>query len=670
LAPRSTGECLGITADLAGAGRHGRFLLFEYQSKLPSAIYFEIYYQDCQETPPPAFYLNDVPLEGQMLGPGWCPPCPSDLFVVTDVELIRSAWRPRTANRFRVQMPPGRRVYLVRARLYAEDGEVQHVCLYSFAGEDCQGSCSDYGSGDGFDLTVEAPDPFFRVPEVLTLPFGGTAPPSRIAFDGFPDGDYRVCIAASHPVEPGKLLVAAGYGALFEADILTGEAAPLGILPMSALDIAHDPATGRSVLSTGASLFEFDSRDGVATAPPIPTERSYERLAFGPWGWVGADIRDFLSPPDPHSRTTLYRLNVAEGSSELMATWRNQPLQGIAYDDQDDVMRALVGSSLFGGLSILANLDPQTGLPVPVASTSQQLQSLVAGPDGLLYALHLFDGTLYRIDAETAHATPIGPLGVPGARALMRTGRQGSVDCVDFSKNGESILALNASCGAPSAVATSSSLIAECTSPEGGALTLDGSMSTDPNSAPGTNDGLAAFEWFLNYGFPEQRLLGTGPRVPVVFPLGRHQVTLRVTNLYGESATDEIQVEVVDTLPPSIEIVTSPRRLWPPDHRLVQVTARIRATDACGDPAVALLSLASSEPDDAPGAGDGTTTGDIREVEPGTADVRFLLRAERSTRGSGRRYVVIYSATDRGGNESVGEASVVVPHDLRRSAGL
>lgn len=47
-------------------------------------------------------------------------------------------------------------------------------------------------------------------------------------------------------------------------------------------------------------------------------------------------------------------------------------------------------------------------------------------------------------------------------------------------------------------------------------------------------------------------------------------------------------------------------------------------------------------------------------------DTTFRLRADRDARGTGRAYTITYLATDGCGNEALGEATVVVPHNQRR----
>ncbi len=116
--------------------------------------------------------------------------------------------------------------------------------------------------------------------------------------------------------------------------------------------------------------------------------------------------------------------------------------------------------------------------------------------------------------------------------------------------------------------------------------------------------------------------------------------------------------------PPVLSVSLSPSELWPPNHRLVEVVPTITASAPSGPVAVQLISVTSSEPDDSPGAGDGSTTGDI-VIE---AD-RFLLRAERLTGGDGRTYTVVYEATTTNGSQLTTQvsATVVVPRVVNGS---
>jgi hypothetical protein len=146
---------------------------------------------------------------------------------------------------------------------------------------------------------------------------------------------------------------------------------------------------------------------------------------------------------------------------------------------------------------------------------------------------------------------------------------------------------------------------------------------------------------------------------PSAFPLGGTAVTFTATDDVGNASTCQAVVTVVDTAPPAISVTLSHDTLWPPNHKLVAVTAHVTVTDACGPPAFQLVSISSNEPDN--GDGDGNTSDDIQGAAFGTADTSFLLRAERSGNGQGRQYTVVYRVSDNSGNVSLATGVVRVP---------
>ncbi|HYS04624.1 MAG TPA: FG-GAP-like repeat-containing protein [Candidatus Dormibacteraeota bacterium] len=197
----------------------------------------------------------------------------------------------------------------------------------------------------------------------------------------------------------------------------------------------------------------------------------------------------------------------------------------------------------------------------------------------------------------------------------------------------------------------------ECQAAGASTVTLDGSLS----GPPGSGAVITSYDWFTNFGQPTERLLGSGPVLQAALPLGPNAVTLRVTGLGGATSTGTVAITVRDTAPPVLTLAADPALLWPPNHRLVPVRAVWQVADRCDpSPRARLVDVQSSEPDDAPGEGDGRTTGDIAL----TGETGLLLRAERSADGTGRTYQIIYAATDASGNGSSALAVVTVPHDL------
>lgn len=185
----------------------------------------------------------------------------------------------------------------------------------------------------------------------------------------------------------------------------------------------------------------------------------------------------------------------------------------------------------------------------------------------------------------------------------------------------------------------------ECISPAGAQITLDGSGSHDP-------DGDTAFTYLWKLDGTQ---VGTGKTLTLTISLGTHNVSLTVTDAAGLSSTAQTTITVRDTTPPSLSVSLSPNVLWPPNHKLVPITANISAGDTCdANPRVALVSIIANEPLD---------SNDIQGAMFGTDDRTFSLVATRLGSGTGRVYTVTYTATDASGNSATANAQVVVPHD-------
>ena len=193
----------------------------------------------------------------------------------------------------------------------------------------------------------------------------------------------------------------------------------------------------------------------------------------------------------------------------------------------------------------------------------------------------------------------------------------------------------------------------ECTSTNGASFTLNGSA-TDPDQ----NATLASWRSGSRIG-PEvgqtlvsEQSLGVGAQQTYV---------LRVIDTFAQADEDVTHVAVVDTTPPNLSVSVSRAVLSPSNHKLIPITVTVVATDTCdASPVVRLVSIMSTEPDN--GLGDGDQPNDIQGASFGTDDRQFLLRSERSGKGSGRVYTITYSATDASGNTTVGQATVTVPH--------
>jgi hypothetical protein len=93
------------------------------------------------------------------------------------------------------------------------------------------------------------------------------------------------------------------------------------------------------------------------------------------------------------------------------------------------------------------------------------------------------------------------------------------------------------------------------------------------------------------------------------------------------------------------------------------ITATVEVQDNCPVTSFQLVSVTSSEPDDT--TGDGKFINDIQGADIGTADLSFLVRAERMGSGPGRLYTATYKAADGSGNEAADSANVLVPNSQK-----
>lgn len=218
------------------------------------------------------------------------------------------------------------------------------------------------------------------------------------------------------------------------------------------------------------------------------------------------------------------------------------------------------------------------------------------------------------------------------------------------------------------AAGAGSDIGADCTSPAGAVVTLDGGASSDPEG-----DTLE-FLWSAEgIGFDDD----ASAAPTATFPIGSTRVTLTVTDVCGEVASANVMVVVYDAVAPVIQMTdASHDMLWPPNHELVPVTLRIIVSDDCAAPqdlAVACTAT-SDEPDDS--SGDGAFTGDVNRQDGHAAPVpvtmaynastgywegTVLLRAERKGDGDGRKYSFRCAVSDTA-NTTTATLCIVVPH--------
>jgi hypothetical protein len=186
-------------------------------------------------------------------------------------------------------------------------------------------------------------------------------------------------------------------------------------------------------------------------------------------------------------------------------------------------------------------------------------------------------------------------------------------------------------------------------------VTLDGSASSDPDG-----DSLT-YSWVQQSGTPVT-LSNAGAvkpsfTAPVVSTSGETLVfQLTVTDPGQLTSMASTRVTVVHQSPVCTAAQASQPVLWPPNHRLIPVQI-LGVTDPDNlTTTITVTAVAQDEPVN--GLGDGDTSPDATIQGQGV-----LLRAERAGSGSGRVYVVTFTATDSMGGTCNGTVAVNVPHD-------
>lgn len=123
-----------------------------------------------------------------------------------------------------------------------------------------------------------------------------------------------------------------------------------------------------------------------------------------------------------------------------------------------------------------------------------------------------------------------------------------------------------------------------------------------------------------------------------------------------------VPVDTSNRPPDCSRAAPSVTTLWPPNHRLVNVSV-LGVTDPDGDSVtVVIAGITQDEPVN--GLGDGDTSPDGFGV--GTTQAQ--LRAERSGTGNGRVYRISFTAVDGKGGSCTAAVTVGVPHDMGRGS--
>ncbi|PFZ35151.1 hypothetical protein COL64_21585 [Bacillus toyonensis] len=140
---------------------------------------------------------------------------------------------------------------------------------------------------------------------------------------------------------------------------------------------------------------------------------------------------------------------------------------------------------------------------------------------------------------------------------------------------------------------------------------------------------------------------------------GVHILTYWSVDNAGNTEQFNTKTIKLDKTAPVLNISLDKTTIWPPNHKMVPITATINASDGTsGINSVVLTSITSNETLQS----DDIQNANYNKPISGSTD-SFSLRADRLGSGNGRIYIVTYTVKDNTGNVATKTATVTVPHD-------
>jgi hypothetical protein len=129
---------------------------------------------------------------------------------------------------------------------------------------------------------------------------------------------------------------------------------------------------------------------------------------------------------------------------------------------------------------------------------------------------------------------------------------------------------------------------------------------------------------------------------------GTHTISYSSVDKAGNAEDAKTLTVKIDTTVPKITAVATPSSVWPPNHKPVNVSVAVSASDGGSGNATFVLVSATASGD----------PGDIQGFMVGTASTRGTVRANKD-----EVYTLTYKATDNAGNSATVVVTIAVPHD-------
>ncbi|MBA4136833.1 MAG: hypothetical protein C0518_05905 [Opitutus sp.] len=456
----------------------------------------------------------------------------------------------------------------------------------------------------------------------------------------FPLGTTAVGLAASDT---------AGNTASAEFDITVRDTTP------PAIDIATNvgpvEATGPSgAVVTFASPSATDLVDGSVAVNASPTSGSMFAIGSSTVTLAASDSRGNAS-----SRT--FNVTVADTTAPSISA----PADIVAEATSGAgaaVSYSASATDLVDG-SVAASGSPASGSTFPLGTTSVALSSADSrgNTSSASFAVTVRDTiapTLNVPASQTLEAT--SPAGASASFAASATDAVG-VASLTYSQGSGSTFSLGTTpvtvtardAAGNTSSGTFSINVVDTTAP---LLTVPANQVLEATSAAGAVANFAASATDI-VGVTS---LTSSAASGATFPIGTTTVTVTAQDAAGNTTSGSFTILVRDTTAPVISSLSnSAPTLWPPNHKMVNVTVSPIVTDIVGVTSLKIVRVTSSEPDN--GLGDGDTANDIAI----TGNLTVQLRAERSGSGNGRTYTITVEARDAAGNASTRTTTAFVP---------
>ncbi|HKQ04913.1 MAG TPA: HYR domain-containing protein [Blastocatellia bacterium] len=151
-----------------------------------------------------------------------------------------------------------------------------------------------------------------------------------------------------------------------------------------------------------------------------------------------------------------------------------------------------------------------------------------------------------------------------------------------------------------------------------------------------------------------------GLALNAAYPVGTTTIVWTARDAAGNQVSCTQTVVVNDTQAPTISgAAANPSSLWPPNHKMVDVTISYGVADNCTPTSSVTcdLTVTSNEPPSPPGDGHNSAEWKVIDAH------HVQLQSERSGNGNGRVYTITIRCTDSHGNVATQTVTVTVPHD-------